>query len=285
MAGAARRLLDVRNRRLERVIFVATTGRSGTLTLVRLFQVVPGTVALHEPYPAMHDDVLHAAARGDTAFVARAYWSRKAVNIRRAAAGHRYYLEANHLFIKVFLEQAVDDFGDRLRVIHLVREPVAVANSIYRLGDWPGTEEGNRWWLDHHAPTNRIRLAEPLEEDPEFSHPFYRGLWYWCEVETRIAEARRRYPHLPFVPFQTRWFNDLHRVAGLMEALGLEVDRETLASRVGRREHGREHQKRRPGLPEEEGLARLERFAALLEERGYPQAAHRLRQGQHLAGT
>ena len=141
----ARRFLQFRTLGLERVIFTATTGRLGTKTLTKLFSAVPGCVALHEPYPKMNDEILKAASYGDTAIVERTY-RRIRRSTFRASVGQRYYLEANHLFVKTFLPYAVEDFGDRLAVVHLVRPPTEVATSIYCLDQLPGTEIASTWW-------------------------------------------------------------------------------------------------------------------------------------------
>ena len=157
VAGLALQLLKLRTRGLERLIFTATTGRSGTLTLAKLFAAVPGCSAAHEANPVMNGPVLRAASYGDTALVDRVYRRVRSVNIRRAAVGYRYYFEGDHLFIKTFAHNAVADFGQRVEVVHLVRPAVEVANSIYQLRDYPGTERGNYWWLDHRAPTTCFR--------------------------------------------------------------------------------------------------------------------------------
>jgi hypothetical protein len=38
-------------------------------------------------------------------------------------------------------------------VLHLRRDPVSVARSLYELNTIPGVEEGggNKWYLDYHA--------------------------------------------------------------------------------------------------------------------------------------
>jgi hypothetical protein len=194
VAGMALRMLRMRTRGLQKLIFTATTGRSGTLTLTRLFAAVPGCRADHEAHPVMNGSVLRAATYGDTTLADRVYDRVKAVNIRRAAVGYRYYFEASHLFIKTFADNAVADFGERVAVVHLVRPAVEVASSIYHLGNYPGTEAGNYWWLDFKAPTNLLAMAHILESDPEFSHPFYKALWYWYEIEARTAAWRTRMP-------------------------------------------------------------------------------------------
>jgi hypothetical protein len=262
-AALARCYYALRTRTVERLIFTATTGRSGTLTLTRIFAGIPGCRALHEPHPVMNDAALRAASYGDNDALDRLYRT-KSINILRAAAGYRYYLEANHLFIKSFVAHASRDFGNRLAVIHLVRPPLEVASSIYRLHRQPGTESGNRWWLDYRAPLNRIRIADALEG--EFSHPFYKGLWYWFEIETRVQEWRQRLVHVPFVRFETDWFNQPHRLATLTRELGIVVDRRQIDSLVGVKEHTREHLKIAPLQPDE-AQRMFEQFVALLQQR------------------
>ena len=269
IAYLANRYYDLRSRRLEKLIFVATTGRSGTLTMAKLFEAVPGCMALHEPYPAMKNKVLTAASNGDNAYVDHVYRTVKSVNIRRSASGHRYYLEANHLFIKTFIKQVVEDFGDKVSIVHLVRSPLSVANSIYRLQDYPGTEEGNHWWLDYRAPTNRIRIGPILDNDPEFSHPFYKALWYWFEVEVRIAEWKEKLSEVPFIRFETEWFNDRDKTFELLRKLHIEFKEDNILKRIKKKEHRREQSKRVAGFSQEELFLKFERFKAMLARQGF----------------
>jgi hypothetical protein len=265
IAGIALQILKLRTRRLEKVIFTATTGRSGTLTLSKLFAAVPGCRAVHEGYPIMNGPVLRAASFADTPLVDRVYRRIKAVNIRRAAVGHRYYVEANHLFIKTFIRNAIDDFGERLAIVHLVRPAVEVATSIYCLQDYPGTARGNYWWLDYRAPSNLISLPDLLATDSEFSHPFYKALWYWHEIEARIALWRTRMPAVKVVRFETQWLNDRERVSELLDALGMQYDKASIDATVGRKEHTKEDQKFATGLAPGAAEQMAARFRALLE--------------------
>ena len=211
----------------------------------------------------MNDEALRAASYGDSEALDRFYRS-KSINILRAAAGYQYYLEGNHLFIKTFVAHAAREFGDRLAVIHLVRPALEVATSIYRLQRQPGTESGNRWWLDYRAPLNRIRIADALEG--EYSHPFYKGLWYWFEIETRVQEWRQRLPAVRFLRFETGWLNQPQRLATLAKELGITVDSLEIDSLVGGKEGTREHLKI-AALQPEEAQRMLERFLALLQWR------------------
>jgi hypothetical protein len=269
VAAIARPALWLGTRELEKVIFTATTGRSGTLALAKLFAAVPDCVALHEPPPIMNGPVLEAANFGDTALSDRVYRQIKAINIRRSAMGYRYYMEANHLFIKSFVGQAIDDFGVRLGVIHLVRPATEVATSIYRLQDYPGTERGNFWWLNHRAPANLIQVAQLLDSDGEFSHPYYKALWYWHEVEARIAALRLRVPQLNVVRFETGWLNDANKIYRLLDELGCEYDKGKIAPMVGVHAHEKEDEKTGPAPSLDDRQAMLSRLRDLLATRGF----------------
>jgi hypothetical protein len=268
VATAARAYLRLRTGAVEKFVFTATTGRSGTLTLAKLFSAIPRCFATHEPYPIMNGAVLKAASFGDAAAVERCYWRIKSQNIRRASIGHRYYLEANHEFVKTFIGQAARDFKGRIEIIHLVRPPTEVAMSIYCLQDYPGTQQGNEWWLDHRAPGNLIRIAPLLERDSEFSHPFYKALWYWYEVEARIRHWQRRLPEVAFHRLETAWLGDRERILDLMRRLGIEAQASDIDRVIGSREHGREQQKTVQPLPAEVARSMLELFEAKLRGTG-----------------
>jgi hypothetical protein len=262
------RYYDLKEKSVESFIFVATTGRSGTLTLVDIFRQLDGCVALHEPYPAMHDNVLEAAANGNYKFVEQFYKVRKSVNVRRSAVGASHYIEANHLFIKTFIQYAAEDFGSKLKVIHLVRNPTQVANSIYSLQDEPGTIEGNRWWLDYRAPTNLISIVDSLDDDSEFSHPYYKALWYWFETEARIAKWKAKLTHVPFVFFKTEDFSNELLLTKLLEDLDIEAPPGFIQNMVNIRSHARSNQKKVPPLPPDHTEEMLERFTQLLRGKG-----------------
>ena len=78
-----------------------------------------------------------------------------------------------------------------------------------------------------------LPIADVLESDPEFSHPFYKALWYWHEVEARIAAWRARMPAVRVVDFETQWLNDLGRVCHLLDGLGVQYEKARLAPLVG----------------------------------------------------
>lgn len=237
--------LDIRNSCLEKLIFTATTGRSGTMSLTFLLSLIPGCRAFHEPSPIMNGRWLHAASYGQMDQVQRYYRRAKSIQIRRAAIGARYYAEVNHLFIKTFIEHAVRDFGKRVEVIHLIRPAIEVAKSIYYLQHWPGTQEGNNWWLDYRAPSNLIQVPDLLDGHTELSHPFYKALWYWYEMEARTMFWRRKLTHIRFHDFETGWLNEHERIFNLLDDLDIEYDKEILMDAVGTRKNTKEQKEQR----------------------------------------
>lgn len=245
-------------------IFVATTGRSGTMTLVDLLNNIPHCKAEHEPYPAMFNDILKEKSLGNESVINKVYWRVKSVNIRRTACGYRHYLESNHMFIKTYIEYAVKDFGEKIRVIHIARDPIKVANSIYALQDFPGTVEGNKWWLDYTATNNLIYIPEYLDNDAEFKHPFYKGLWYWYEIEARIEYWKEKLPQINFIKFNTEDFNDSSKVSALLTTLGIEFDPESLVTKINIQSNTRPHQKISGTIPIEQASVMHDRFVKLL---------------------
>lgn len=271
-AALAKAFLWRRSRNLEKVVFVATTGRTGTMTLARLFDALDGVVAYHEPFPIMNGRVLASASDGEAEYCARAYRTMKSVHIRRLAAGARYYVEANHLFIKTFADHALDEFGSKMGVIHLVRDPVEVANSMYQL-EWSdvGTFQGDYWWLDFRAPTNIIDIREDLEDGARFGDPFSRSLWYWYEVEARVRAWRAAHPSVPVVDIRTNQLSDPEAVVIMLRALGIEYDRKQVEQVCGQRFHRKLRLKSRPPLDMEVARSRHEEFLTLLARKGHLQ--------------
>ena len=53
VVGLYEKILEQRCASVDSYIFVATTGRSGSTSLSRIFEAADNAVCLHEPYPAM----------------------------------------------------------------------------------------------------------------------------------------------------------------------------------------------------------------------------------------
>lgn len=238
-------------RNVKHFTFVATTGRSGSQTLARIFAAAPGCLSLHEPEPVMNGLAMINKNRGSDSLARRTFYTRKLPRIYREcrSAKARYYVETNHMFIKSFHEFAIEYFYPRINVVHLKRNPRANAYSIYQLNELPGTPIGNRWYLDYQAPGNLIKLPPVLERFPEFRQPFYVSLWYVLEIEERIKRFRSTYPEVPCFQIATEQLNDMATIKELLAFLRMEIPEEALAQVVGKKNNEYTEFKKKMGMP------------------------------------
>lgn len=264
-----RRLTERRGRNLEWLIFTATTGRSGTMSLARIFSTIDGCVSYHEPWPDMHGVELINPSLDDDSYARFLYKTVKSLNIRRYAYGAKYYFEANHVFLKNFYRYVLEDFPGKIKVIHLFRDPLKVANSIYALGHYPGTEVGNQWYFDYKASSNRIKIADILEQDEDYKHVFYKCLWYWYEMEARVKSFSEQFPEVTVVEFRTEDMNDQDRIVGMLEKLQMPYDLDRIAKVTGIQENPMTAEKRNPPLDMERAEDMHQKFLSFLSERGY----------------
>jgi hypothetical protein len=261
VVSAYTRWLEARTSETRTFAFVASTGRSGTNTLADLFDGLPRCVALHEPYPAMTTRPVDVPEDVWPPF------STKVVNILRAAAGNELYLETNHQFLKNFAEPAVAYFGDRIRVIHLVRDPISVASSFYSIGSIPGVSRlGMAYLLDPRRPDNVLAMGDAFEPGREFEHPLYRCLWYWYETEARVIRLRQQHPGLQVFSLRTDGLNDPGTVASLADFLGVPKLKDTLLTRTGLRSNLKRDLKKQ-SVSETEARDMNDRLLAYLTDR------------------
>jgi hypothetical protein len=252
-------------RDLDAFVFVATTGRSGTNTLAALFEHVPGCVSLHEGRPWMTSDYPEESSPDE--YFKELFRRKKRVEILRASAGARVFIETNHQFIKNYSQHVVRCFGRRLKVVHLVRDPVSVARSFYAIGSVPGrTDRGRRWLLDPSRADNRLQVSDLLGDDPTFRHDLYRCLWYWYEIEARIRHFRAANPDVAVVDLGTEELNDPSSIARMLERLGLSSLESGVLPRVGLRENLKTEDKGR-SMDVTEAAAMNERLREVLINR------------------
>jgi hypothetical protein len=238
--------LDLLCRNVERYIFVATTGRSGTASLTRAFETaVDGVVCFHEPHPVMFSDYPRGHGINREVYFRKLFWTLKRTYIKRAAAGHRYYLETNHQFIKNFAASAIEYFGPKIRIIHLKRDPVSVASSFLAIDSVPvKTKRGHFYMLDPDEPTNLIRIPDLWNGSGEFEHDLYKCLWYWYETEARVRAIKERYPGVIWVDITTEQLNDRSVLKAMFDRLKIPVSPDRLDRAVAIRENLRTEEKK-----------------------------------------
>ncbi|WP_182870608.1 hypothetical protein [Stieleria mannarensis] len=249
-------------------IFCASTGRSGTHTLRRIFEQVPGVWAEHEPWPRCNGELLEKWNSGradDEEFFRDQIRYYKVPRIIFRAGLAPVYLEANHQFIKSFADEAAESLGGRLKVVVLRRSPIAVAASMTGRGDVPGTDRGNVWNLKPDWPKNLIQVNELLTSE-RYSHAFYRCIWYCFEVEARIQRFQEKYPSVETFELETGDLNKREDVLRLAEWMGVsKKGMAHLKHSFAPRKEDASH--RTPTVPEEIDIAELRSFYEGLNSR------------------
>jgi hypothetical protein len=166
----------------------------------------------------------------------------KTIQVLRAAEGSTAYLETNHQFIKNFSSAAVHHFGERLRVLHLVRSAVDVAISFHRISSIPGiTPKGKKYLLDPESDSNCISLQGFSREVPPQRSDILRCLWYWYETEARVARFRSVHPDVDVRVVRTEELNDYRSTVRLFNDLDLAFDEEQLRTLIGTRANRKLH--------------------------------------------
>jgi hypothetical protein len=176
-------------------VFTITQGRTGTLSLCRLFQYDPAALAIHEDTgPTAHGtvtpDVGHMRrfnTYGLTPEIA-AFWTQKLTIHREEGAklGKRRYVETSHMNAKSGLVEYILAAGahseDRFRFIVLNRAPEKIARSLYEHKQLLNYDNRWLWYLDPEYPRNLVNATPYLEWR-------YLGLlaWYVREIEARKA--------------------------------------------------------------------------------------------------
>lgn len=234
----------------KRLVLTITTGRSGTGFLARALGAWPAVRALHEPRPRFSSAFRAVQA---APHLAREFWTtEKLAAIERGP--RPIHAETSHLACKGFLESLVE-LGVRPDLVHLRRDPRAVARSLWSLRTIPGrTLRGVRYYL---SPSDRTFL--PLEPArAERLSDYQLCYWYCLEIDARAAHYRAR-----FAPLGVR----VHEVAleailapdplvELGRALDLgplgPVGRVRLSYALARRWNEKSEEKRDERLPEQE---------------------------------
>ncbi len=118
-----------------RVCFILSAGRTGTVFLSQLLQQLsPGSLTLHEPFPARYELVLANLRNGTGLGGGLLRWLFKRARQRRlrGLGRHGSYIELNPLLCP--LTDLLPELEIPLHVVHLVREPASWARSIVSFG-------------------------------------------------------------------------------------------------------------------------------------------------------
>jgi|GEM_PF-3407280 len=205
-----------------------STGRSGTTYLARALAATYGDTAhvFHEdiddpqskPRRYLHyrgpDDLAQLRSDPDIAtHLAR---------IERLAATDAY-IDVGHPAMAI-VPLVIATFPKRVRLVHLVREPVSVAASYTTMGQYDPNQAdtvGLNPWLPDPTVT---RCAHPVPPDTWAAMtPFEKNLWRWGEYQLAAVEIHRDHPEVPFLRVSSdELFRTPDTVARIAAFYGLE---------------------------------------------------------------
>jgi hypothetical protein len=195
--------------------FFITTGRSGTQWLSKTLETIyPDLLVVeHEPI--------------DYAYSPRRYLRNPAaLTDLRAKPVVRKHFDGIHRVLqrKSYVEVGFPayavlraEFGDRLRLVQLVRHPVRVALSI-AAHQWFGVSPNARDIQNEIAPAPTDPGVCLRHYGPRWATmtPFEKSLFYWAEVHLYGLEVRKELPDIPFLQLT---FEDLLRGTAAQEQL------------------------------------------------------------------
>lgn len=220
--------------------FTATTGRTGTQSLVELFQLnLPDCKAEHEPacYPRyfgwLHRRLFPTRLDKLTrrGFGHALEWydqdSPRLMRLVRCRAGRirrlgcRVYLESSHAFLSSLGESYLREFPD-LGLIHLTRTPLEVAVSYCHRNRIPTDDSRflrvfSHW---HPHPDSRQNCLRP---PPARLNCLQYYLWAWIEAELRFLCFVEKYPSVRHFALDTAELNEVNRITDMFRFFGLET--------------------------------------------------------------
>jgi hypothetical protein len=267
----------------RRLIFVISTGRSGTDYLTQVLDLFQNVHAEHEPEPSFTNAFRTIAAAPQ---LARQFWlDHKLPAIARTPAP--IYAETSHLACKGFLESGID-LGLRPMLIHLVRRYRDTARSMLALNTIPArTFNGVRFYL---GPDDRVFLPVPRTVY-EGWHDYQLCYWYCLEIGERARVYAERFRPLG-IAVERIELDDIRTTSGvrrLGDRLNLgplsKAGARRLEAVVGQRTNQKTNTKRPRELSDDE-LTRLEReVEAAVASRSRGESAPRAADHSRLATT
>lgn len=160
-----------------RAVFILSSGRCGTSSLIRVFELSQNVLALHEPSPNGAREAKRYYLDPTGAESVSREFVAQARNWRLATAriAERVYIESTNM---IYLAPLLASLYPRSRFIFIHRNPADVVRSGMRRG----------WYVDH--PWDVVRIT-PRKDDAAFTQwsawgQFEKLCWFWKEVNEFI---------------------------------------------------------------------------------------------------
>lgn len=160
-------------------IFVASTGRCGTMFMSEVFRELTGIPSYHEPLPYCIGKTLEETNDRETySKETKDELTRKIQQVKECSLDGDYF-ESNQMFIKSYAELMVRAFR-RISVIYLERNPIEVALSYAEKCEYYEAD----WVLRSHWRKNMLPTSVSLSF-------FETIVWQYLEVKERYLRMRK----------------------------------------------------------------------------------------------
>jgi hypothetical protein len=126
----------------------------------------------------------------------------------------------------------IREFQERIRIIHLYRNPVLTAYSMVTLGYY-------KFRSPEDEQQNVLSMLDPRQDHVAFRDyaakwqnmsPFARSLYFWLEINQYAQELRQRYSGIPFLAVRSEdMFASADHLAAVLRWIGLPEDERTTA--------------------------------------------------------
>jgi len=159
------------------MLFILSTGRSGTVTLAQLLNQIPGIEAFHEKPPELVPEA-RAYLKGD---LPRDQLVALLRNTRKPSASRFEYAESNQKFS--FIIDALREAFPKARYVWLIRNGLEVVSSwAHRKNYWPHENKGI--WSAHRIRGDEVGAMSPSQWAG--LSPFGKCCWYWAWTNNKI---------------------------------------------------------------------------------------------------
>ncbi|GJQ08316.1 hypothetical protein GpartN1_g107.t1 [Galdieria partita] len=271
--------------RKRKVVFVATSGRTGTGFLSKLFSLTENTISLHEPWPRLEGrDLEKALLQTGTAESSRK--ERKLKKVRRiqqilsASSPTTSYVETSHMFIKTMADFLVDELAssEKFVVLILRRSLVATINSQYTLGWFQTAHNGyKKWYYGIHDVSDESRVLTPDRPESEYDI-IDKLIGYNLDIELRIQKLilylksePQKYRHVHIIPVNLESLNSTSHILDFLGQIQFSIEQEKIPwiDQLPRNERLTIKQKRKlEPLPEKWLSERIYKFVKDCELKG-----------------
>ena len=170
------------------LVFVLSTGRTGTQTLAKLLNLLDNVFSYHEPSPQLTGISKLSYEHSDNDLVAKvileAFISLRMELLTDALSFGKGYVETSPegTFLAPIIQKAVPN----VKFIHLVRDPRYVIRSAMR----------RNWYAGNPDDRNRIvfRTQSQIGENWETFDSFHKNVWLWTETNRWICDFTSSLP-------------------------------------------------------------------------------------------